>query len=250
MNRFLFTYVDYFSGKVSLRTRGLRGEKPDNKPNSFTLNEWKYYKEINKDVDQIVEAAQEGEFISSVDVLLVMAHFLENEWPIPKKLSKYIATTLQNTVIAFGHTDGKVNKRNAAIAKALGLVVPRGNAKKGASLNKKLLVHLYISWRQKLYGENLYFAAKQALMAFKGTKGLSQDYCEKMYTEVENQKDADLYKLHNLSLATFFHKEAMPDYLQSVFFNDDEFLEALIPYAEDEETKELWLECLEKGKVR
>ena len=183
MPKFLFAYNDRFSGKVAVDGDGI--DEP-RKLSSGRLR-GKYDKKFVKYVDESVGVAQSGDFIGSIESLLIIAHFLERKWPIPESLANYVATTLQEAVIAFGHTEGSTDKRNAAIVKALGLVRPRGAARKMKQMTKQFYVHGYIWWRIKLFEETLYVAAKHANEAFKGTDRLGHDACEKIYNEVKNK---------------------------------------------------------------
>ena len=235
---FLFEYEDFFTGKVALSKR----DKLLNKPISFALEDG-YHEILIEIVNQIVKAARGGDFISSVDVLLIMAHFLENEWPLPKSLSQYIAETLNKTVISFGQASDASN-RSTEVAKSLGLVVPRGSAKRGAALKKKMLIYSYMFWRMKIYGENLYSSAKKAVIAFNGTEGLSQDYCEKIYKELDGQKDKYPYNLFDYDVRYLFYCRLFSGYIHPVCFEDNEFLKEMIPYAKDDETRDRWLNLL------
>lgn len=237
---FFFEYRDFLTGKVFVKKIGER----KNKPLSTVFEEYGYIEaEMLPVIDQKVESANNGDFISSIETLLLVSYFLENEWPLPKSLSKYIAKTLNRTVISFGHAND-VTSRNSNIAKTLGLVVPRGNAKRSASLKKKMLIYSYMFWRMKIFDENLYTSAKKAVIAFNGTEGLSQDYCEKIYNEMESDIEKYPCNLFNLDVSYLFYSKMIPLMIKPVSFNDDEFLKAMLPYAQDNSQKKLWSDCL------
>jgi hypothetical protein len=181
-----------------------------------------------------VEQSLKGDVTLSVDVLLTAAALIKEGVPLPDFFAEHIGQALEDAAIAFGHTEGKSEKRNAAVAKALGLTMPRGG-KPPTQGQKQLIVHSYIWWRMHLHEESLYMAAKNAMNAFDGTNRLSHDACEKIYTEVENQRDlahSEGAPRTNPDLTCFVVHRISPVF-EGIIFNDDEFLKKIAPHVED-----------------
>lgn len=217
---YLFQYQDPNTGKLFL---------PDFDPKPQTSMLTDSHDEILQEfIDENIEAARNGDVTCAVDLMLTMSHYLTNEIPIPGSLAAYVADILQNATVSFGHTPGGSDKRNSAVAKALGLVIPKHAAKKSEREDKQSLVYSYVWWRMKLFEETLYAAAKHAEKAFKGTKRLSHDACEKIYEKkVDNSRDVAPL------LGGLVVLKLEPSAFKNMVFNDDDFLRAIIPHIKD-----------------
>lgn len=220
---FLYIYNDMFTGEVATKAWG-----PGHplKPRSPYLNS-EHTNKIDKLAENYVEAAKEDSFLHRIEVLLLVAHYLENGWSVPESLAKYVAKTLQDAVVAFGHTKGNADRRNAAIAKTFGLTVPRGAATKRKRLRKQQCVYTYMWWRKEIYSESLYAAAKHAAQAFSGTERLTQDACEETYKTMKQKKGEGEVPCLSLLLSQNDLQ------IEGVYFSDDNFLKDAIQHMDD-----------------
>jgi hypothetical protein len=233
MSSLLFQYLNN-TGKVALVE--LDQSAPP-QPHAPFLNKI-YGNHFHEFIDKNVEAARDGDFLSSIDVMLTMSHFLKEGIPIPESLSIYIADILQNAAVTVGQTEGKSEKRNAAVTKALGLVKSK-SAKIPEQEIKRQMVHSYIWWRKKLFSETIYAAAVNAERTFRGTKRLSQDACEKIYIQLEKAQTAE-NRTSAPSLNHFWSIKINPaDYKYIVFKNDD-FLKAVVTHTEPTNKDEIF----------
>lgn len=183
-------------------------------------------------IDRMIERAREGNLLSRVDTLMSMSYFLERKWPIPESMSTYIAEILQEAVIAFGETEGRVEKKNSAICAAIGLVMPKGAPLTEKNVMRRSTIHSYVWWRMALFDEALFTAATHALRAFDGTGGLSHDLCEKMYTTHEEDR-GDMQRFAP-SILPFMDLKLHPTEAGAAYgnvvFKDDCFLREIAPY--------------------
>ena len=92
----------------------------------------------------------------------------------------------------------------------------------------------------KLYNETLYLSAKHATEAFKGTRKVSHDACEKIYNEWENVGGKPI------DPSMFMVLKMNPELFKPIVFNDDDFLRKVIPYLNNPapSNKKAWLEML------
>jgi len=224
----LFLYEDEHKGKIYL------GKYFNSKPYSKVFD-GEYREEFIEYVDDIIEKAKTGNLPGKTDALLTMALFLEKKWSIPESLSNYISKILTETIIAFGHTEGRAEKRNSSMANALGLILPKGRNDISSQSYKYKTIHSYIWWRIYLYKETLYTAAKQAEEAFKGTNRLSQDACEKIFNE-EEERRKKRSEMVRPCLSMFADLKLTPDLVRQfkgrIAFKDDDFLRDTFPFYE------------------
>ncbi len=224
-----FLYEDHLTGKILIN----REEELD-QPYS------RIFKDVYDDrfvdfIDQMVDRAREGNFLSRVDALMTLSYFLKRKWPMPDSLSLYISEVVQGAVIAFGHTEGRVEKKKAATCSALGLVMRKGAPLTEQKATKRLVIHSYIWWKMAIDGDSLYLAAQCAVKAFRKTGGISHDGCEKMYTAQEAERSDNQETIPSLRafLALKIYPANALDHYGMVF-KDNDFLCKIAPHLEQE----------------
>lgn len=216
-----FSYKDHLTGELLVDP-----EHPLRKRPYSHVFEGGYKAKHAKLIDQVVENARNGQVLGRVDALMTLSYFLERKWPIPDSLSEYAAEAIEKAVVAFGHTEGRLEKKNAAVCNALGLFMPKGPPKTQETLFRRRMVHSYIWWRKKLFKETLRKAATKAVKAFDKTGGITHDNCEKMYESVEMERS--MTPSIGLFVDICLYPEEFRACCGDIYFSDNDFMLAVI----------------------
>jgi len=236
---------DKYMGRVTLDV--LEGAGPDDFDSlTPTMVHREYGPEFEYAINNAVEEAKDGVLYRKVELILALAHCLENSWRIPEALASYMSKALTDAAVAFGHANvtshknpnPNTNKKYKAVSTALGLIVPVGRK---TYPERDEIIHGYIRWRMKLYKENSVFeAAKSAEIAFAGSKLGAHDNFEKIYNR-HNKKVSNAQPL--ICPSTYALLADGANCRVGIKFKDDDFLENAIPYIDDKHPLKMeWLE--------
>lgn len=187
--------------------------------------------EFTDAVDTAVRFAKDGDFSYSIETILALAHCLKNRWPVPDSLADHMSETLSNTAITFGHTEGKADKRNRAVAKAMGLSKPKGKPRDSF---RDSYVYYYMKIRIDDFGESKYTAAKHAENAFEDSEfSTEHDNLEATFDRYQKDVGGSAEDATLFLMMTKDHSYCP----NGMVFNDNDFLKATLPFLKDDPSK-------------